>query len=91
MMQLKLDNLPECLGNKDLTLVSQNGMKVECHRILFYLHNPLIRKILETIYLDEYFIVLSEVDNEGLETLVDEVYKHVFFEDNNERTTNALF
>ena len=60
--------IPPWLGPPDTTLVSENGLKLECHRVLLGLKHSQFRPVLDLEIQDNTTLLLGEVDDEELET-----------------------
>ena len=66
--------IPSWLGPPDTTLVSENGLKLECHRVLLGLKHPQFRPFLDLSH-DNATLLLGGIDNYELTEFFKIIYK----------------
>ena len=68
-------SLPAWMGTPDTVLISDSGLRVDCHRVMIGLNNHSLRPVFDTDHLDQYCITLCEVSDDELLKLVNNIYK----------------
>ena len=63
------------MGAPDTVLISDSGLRVDCHRVMIGLNNHSLRTVFDTDHLDQHCITLSEVSDDELLKLVNNIYK----------------